>query len=67
MKFPYPNSKKLFLTVEISQLFHKHDCSYSEAKEILKLTTDEIDQQLKDLKCNEKTTIQPMNHFNPYC
>lgn len=67
MDFKYPNSKKLFLTVEISQLLYQYNCNYNEADEILKLISDEITQQFEDLSCNETDIIQPMNHVNPYC
>lgn len=67
MKFKYPNSKKLYLTVEISQLLHRYNCTYNEAKEILKLVTDEINQQFEDLNCDETNIISPMNHIDPYC
>lgn len=67
MEFKYPNSKKLFITVEISQLLYQHNCTYNEANEILKLISDEITQQFEDLECNITDTIQPMNHVEPYC
>lgn len=67
LKFKYPNSKKLFITVEISQLLYHYNCTYNEANEILKLISDEITQQLKDLECNKDDNIQPMNHVEPYC
>lgn len=67
MKFKYPNSKKLYLTVEISQLLHRYNCTYNETKEILKLVTDEINQQFEDLNCDETNIISPMKHIDPYC
>lgn len=67
MEFKYPNSKKLYLTVEISQLFYRHNCTYDEASEILKLITDEITQQFEDLGRNKEDIIYPMNHVEPYC
>ncbi len=67
LDFKYPNSKKLFLTVEISQLLYRHNCTYNEANEILKLITDEITQQFEDLACDKTDIIQPMNHVEPYC
>lgn len=39
----------------------------NEAKEILKLVTDEINQQFEDLNCDETNIINPMNHIDPYC
>lgn len=67
MEFKYPNSKKLFLTVEISQLLYKYNCTFHEAKEILKLITNEINQQQEDRECDETDYIKPMNHVEPYC
>lgn len=67
LEFKYHNSKKLFLTVEISQLLYRHNCTYTETNEILKLISDEITQQYEDLECNEAEIIQPMNHVEPYC
>lgn len=67
LDFKYPNSKKLFLTVEISQLLYRYNCNYNEADEILKLISDEITQQFEDLSCSKTDIIQPMNHVNPYC
>lgn len=67
LEFKYPNSKKLFLVVEISQLLYRHNCSYQEADEILKLITDEIREQYEELECEKQNIIQPMNHVEPYC
>lgn len=67
MEFKYPNSKKLYLTVEISQLLYRYDCTYAEANYILKLITEEINQQQKDSKYDSDTVIQPMDHVEPYC
>lgn len=67
LDFKYPNSKKLYLTVEISQLLYKYHCNYTESKQILKLICDEIKQQYEDLECNDNDIIQPMNHIEPYC
>lgn len=67
MEFKYPNSKKLYLTVEISQLLHRYNCSYSESNEILKLISDEIAQQFEDIGCDKSNIIKPMNHVDPYC
>lgn len=67
MEFKYPNSKKLFLTVEISQLLNRYNCTYAEAKDILTLITEEITQQQEDLECDSNLVIQPMNHVEPYC
>lgn len=67
LEFKYPNSKKLYLTVEISQLLHKYQCTYVESEQILKLIGDEVSQQHIDLGCNDNDIIQPMNHVVPYC
>lgn len=67
LEFKFPNSKKLYLTVEISQLLYRYNCTYNETDEILKLITDEINQQFKDLGCDKANMIQPMNHVEPYC
>lgn len=67
MEFKFPNSKKLFLTVEISQLLYRYNCTYREADEILKLISSEITQQFEDLECDKESTIQSMNHVEPYC
>lgn len=81
LEFKYPNSKNLYLTVEISQLLYSYSCTYNEAEEILSLITDEIRQQRE---CREYATttdyingnktksvgdeiIQPLNHVEPYC
>lgn len=67
MEFKYPNSKKLFLTVEISQLLYRYNCTYAEANDILKLISEEMVQQQEDLECVSNVVIQPMNHVEPYC
>lgn len=67
MEFKYPNSKKLYITVEISQLLYQYNCTYDEADKILKLITDEITNQFEDIGCNKNDIIQPMNHVVPYC
>lgn len=67
LEFKYPNSKKLYLTVEISQLLHRYNCSYKEANEILQLALDEITQQFEDLECDTNSIIQSLNHVEPYC
>lgn len=67
LEFKYPNSKKLFLTVEISQLLHKYQCTYAESEQILKLIDDEIRQQYIDFECNDDDIVQQMNHVAPYC
>lgn len=81
LEFKYPNSKKLYLVVEISQLLHKYNCTFNEADEILSLIADEIKQQREN---NEYATtsdftngiktrsvdneiITPLNHVEPYC
>lgn len=81
LKFKYPNSKKLYLIVEISQLLYKYDCTFNEAEEILSLITGEIKQQRENkeyatvsdyyngnkTKCADNDIIQPLNHIEPYC
>ena len=81
MEFKYPNSKKLYLVVEISRLLNKYNCTFNEAEEILSLITDEINQQRENKEyatvsdyCNSNKTvcvddeiIQPLNHIEPYC
>ena len=81
LEFKYPNSKKLYLAVEISQLLYRHDCTFNEAEEILSLITDEIKQQREcreyatvsdyysgnKTKCVDNDIIQRMNHVKPYC
>lgn len=74
-------SKKLYVTVEISQLLYKYQCTYNEAEEILQLVTDEIKQQRDNLEYDtiddylygyktnfvDGNVIQPLNHVEPYC
>lgn len=81
LDFKYPNTKKLYLTVEISQLLHKYQCTYNEADGVLQLIEAEIRQQRDDLEYDtvndyingHKTNytgdkiVQPLNHFEPYC
>lgn len=81
LEFKYPNSKKLYLTVEISQLLYRYGCTYNEAEEILSLITDEIKQQRENneyetttdyindnkARCVDNDIIQPLNHVEPYC
>lgn len=81
MEFKFPNTKKLYLTVEISQLLHKYQCTYNEADEILKLIQDEIQQQrinieynaIEDYVAGKKNQdagdqiVKQLNHVPPYC
>lgn len=67
MEFKYPNTKKLYITVEISQLLYQYNCTYDEANDILKLITEEIMQQQKDLCCDNDDIVRQMNHVEPYC
>ena len=63
MNFKYPNSKKLYLVIEITRLLNEYNCTYNEADDILRIATDEIKQQrenkeydtLKDYFNNHKT------------
>ena len=72
MDFKYPNSKKLYLVVEISQLLSKYNCTFSEAESILSLSLSEIRQQ-RDYTNGNKTKIvdneeiKPSQHIEPYC
>ena len=81
MEFRYPNSKKLYLTVEISQLLNRYGCTYNEAKEILSLIAEESKQQRENneyetmtdfingnkTRCVDNEIIKPLNHVEPYC
>lgn len=67
MEFKYPNTKKLYITVEISQLLYQYNCTYAEANDILKLITEEIIQQQEDLGCDDNDFVRQMNHVEPYC
>ena len=81
MEFKYPNSKKLYLVVEISQLLNRYDCTYNEADEIFSLIADEIKQQRENkeyatvsdyysgnkTRCVDDEIVQPLNHVEPYC
>ena len=81
LEFKYPNSKKLYLVVEISRLLNKYNCTFNEAEEILSLITDEIKQQRENkeyatvsdyyngnkTRCVDDEIIQRMNHVEPYC
>lgn len=44
------DNKILYLSVEISQMFKKHECTYSEVEEILSLLTDEFKEQRNELE-----------------
>lgn len=81
MDFRYPNSKKLYLVVEISQLLSKYNCTFSEAESILSLSLSEIRQQRENLEYNttldyingnktknvDNEEIKPSQHIEPYC
>lgn len=81
LEFKYPDSKKLYLTVEISQLLNRYGCTYNEAEEILSLITDEIKQQRENkeyatvsdyiygnkTRCADDEPVQPLNHVESYC
>lgn len=80
LKFKYPNSKKLYLTVEITQLLYKYNCTYKESEEILQLVLSEILQQKKDIEYDtiedyisenrnncDNFIINPLYHVEPYC
>lgn len=43
-------NKKLYLTIEISQLLANQKCTYSETESILSLLTDEFKQQREELE-----------------
>ena len=73
-------NKKLHLVIEISQLLKQYQCTYSEAKEILFILTDEFNQQQEDLEYDtlddyfsgcknrniENKVIQQLNHVEGY-
>ena len=75
MDFKYPNSKKLYLVVEISQLLSKYNCTFSEAESILSLSLSEIRQYNTTLdytngnktKIVDNEEIKPSQHIEPYC
>lgn len=81
MDFKYPNSKNLYLVVEISQLLSKYNCTFSEAESILSLSLSEIRQQRENLEYNttldyingnktksaDNEEIQPLQHIESYC
>lgn len=81
MNFNLPNFKELFLSVEISQLLHQHNCTYTETQEILQLLDDWIKQQRENMEYDtiddlifenksrniDDLIISPMNHVEPYC
>lgn len=80
MDFKYPNSKKLYLVVEISQLLSKYNCTFSEAENILSLSLSEIQQQRENLEYDttldyingnkaknvDNEEIKPSQHIEPY-
>ncbi len=73
-------NKKLYLIVEISQLLANQKCTYSEAKSILSILTDEFKQQCEELEyntlddyfnnkkcCNAgNQVIKSLNHVDEY-
>ena len=81
MDFKYPNSKKLYLVDEISQLLSKYNCTFSDAESILSLSLSEIRQQRENLeydttldyingnktKSADNEEIQPLQHIESYC
>jgi len=81
LEFKYPNRKKLYLTVEISQLLNKYNCKYNEADEIISLLQEWIKQSREgneyattdDYINGNKTrtvgddVVPPLNHVEPYC
>ena len=81
MDFKYPNSKKLYLVVEISQLLSKYNCTFSEAESILSLSLSEIRHQRENLeydttldyingnktKSADNEEIQSLQHIESYC
>lgn len=74
-------NKVLYLTVEISQILKKHQCTYSEAKEVLQLLTDEFNQQQEELEYTtyddyfadrktyhaENDIVKQLNHVEGFC
>lgn len=65
MEFKYPNTKKLFLTVEVSQLLNRHSCTYEEANAVVELIASYINHQLDEYGLD--SVVKPMNHVEPYC
>lgn len=73
--------KKLYLTIEITQLLNKHNCTYNEADAILTLVADEFKQQREDYeyntvddflsqnksRCADNELIKSLNHVDGYC
>lgn len=45
-------SKKLYMLVEIAQLFHKNNCTYDEVDEILEFLTSCYKQKREDMEYN---------------
>lgn len=74
-------NKVLYLIVEISQLLKNQQCTYSEAKEILRSLIDEFKQQQEELEyatyddffANRKTyyanndIVKALNHVEGFC
>lgn len=81
LEFKCPNTKKLYLTVEISHLLHKYNCTYNEIDKIVELLQswikqsreeneyDTIDDYINGNKTRsvDNDIVQPMNHVEPYC
>ena len=81
MDFKYPNSKKLYLVVEIYKILSKYNWTFYEAESILSLSLSEIRQQRENLEYNttldytngnktkivDNEEIKPSQHIEPYC
>lgn len=69
------------MVIEITQLLHKHNCTYNNAETILSILVDTIKQQREELeytsidnfikgnKVNiaDNDIIQPLNHVDGLC
>ncbi len=73
--------KRLYLTVEIIQLLHKHACTYAESEDILSIVQDELKQQREQYEYDtvddfingyknrnaDDVIIKPLNHVEGFC
>ena len=54
MKFRNPYHKSLYVTIELSQLLRKYDCTFNEAEEYLQMLLAEVRAQRE---CKEYATL----------
>lgn len=73
-------SKKLYLSIEITQLLNKYNCTFSKSETIIKLISDYWKQKREELEyetlddyfsqhktdCVDNKIIIPMNHVEGY-